>query len=149
MKNFLLLLTLTLISNYAFANSSSLNLQLPNASSNFSSDKFKAGDLDCQNAIGGSTNLEFGVTGIIDNYQSPFDDNTTIGNSTKDIGVYARITVPLDGPKERINCNTLYQLELKKKRLEVLKLEQELKKLQELQLKNKLNNNVKIEKTVK
>jgi len=30
-----------------------------------------------------------------------------------------------------------------------LKLEQELKKLRELQLKNKLNNNVKIEKTVK
>jgi len=138
MKNFLLLLILTVLSNYAFANSSSLNLQLPNASSNFSSDKFKAGDLDCQNAIGGSTNLEFGVTGIIDNYQSPFDDNTTIGNSTKDIGVYARITVPLDGPKERINCNTLYQLELKKKRLEVLKLEQELKSYENCNLKTNL-----------
>ena len=146
MKKFLILLTLTLLSNHAFANSSSLNLQLPNASGNYSSDKFKAGDLDCQNAIGGSTNLEFGVTGIIDNYQSPFDDSAIVGNSTKDIGVYARITVPLDGPKERINCNTLYQLELKKKRLEVLKLEQELKKLQELQLKNKLENSVKREK---
>ena len=130
-------LTLTVLSSTALANSSSLNLQLPNASGNYSSDKFKAGDLDCQNAIGGSTNLEFGVTGIIDNYQSPFDNNATVGNSTKDIGVYARITVPLDGPKERINCNTLYQLELKKKRLEVLKLEQELKKLRELQSQSK------------
>lgn len=138
-----LLLILSLLSSTAFANSNSLNLQLPNSQNNYSSDKFKAGDLDCQNAIGGSTNLEFGVTGLIDNYQSPFDNNTTVGNSTKDIGVYARITIPLDGPKERINCNTLYQLELKKKRLEVLKLEQELKKLRELQLKNKLNNNVK------
>ena len=138
-----LLLILSLLSSTAFANSNSLNLQLPNGQNNYSSDKFKAGDLDCQNAIGGSTNLEFGVTGLIDNYQSPFDNSATVGNSTKDIGVYARITVPLDGPKERINCNTLYQLELKKKRLEVLKLEQELKKLRELQLKNKLNNNVK------
>ena len=138
-----LLLILSLLSSTAFANSSSLNLQLPNGQNNYSSDKFKAGDLDCQNAIGGSTNLEFGVTGLIDNYQSPFDNSTTVGNSTKDIGVYARITIPLDGPKERINCNTLYQLELKKKRLEVLKLEQELKKLRELQLKNKLNNTVK------
>ena len=137
MKHFLLILIFCTLSNYAVANSSSLNLQLPNASSNFSSDKFKAGDLDCQNAIGGSTNLEFGVTGIIDNYQSPFDNNATVGNSTKDIGVYARITVPLDGPKERINCNTLYQLELKKKRLEVLKLQQELKKLRELQSQSK------------
>jgi hypothetical protein len=132
-----LLLILSLLSSTAFANSNSLNLQLPNGQNNYSSDKFKAGDLDCQNAIGGSTNLEFGVTGLIDNYKSPFDDNSTVGNSTKDIGVYARITIPLDGPKERINCNTLYQLELKKKRLEVLKLEQELKKLRELQLKNK------------
>ena len=130
-------LALTVLSTTAFANSSSLNLQLPNAQGNYSSDKFKAGDLDCQNAIGGSTNLEFGVTGIIDNYQSPFDNNATVGNSTKDIGVYARIIVPLDGPKERINCNTLYQLELKKKRLEVLKLEQELKKLRELQSRSK------------
>lgn len=138
-----LLLILSLLSSTAFANSSSLNLQLPNGQNNYSSDKFKAGDLDCQNAISGSTNLEFGVTGLIDNYQSPFDNNSTMGNSTKDIGVYARITIPLDGPKERINCNTLYQLELKKKRLEVLKLEQELKKLRELQLKNKLNNTVK------
>jgi hypothetical protein len=138
-----LLLILSLLSSTAFANSSSLNLQLPNGQNNYSSDKFKAGDLDCQNAIGGSTNLEFGVTGLIDNYQSPFDNSATVGNSTKDIGVYARITIPLDGPKERINCNTLYQLELKKKRLEVLKLEQELKKLRELQLKNKLNNTVK------
>jgi hypothetical protein len=139
-----LLLILSLLSSTAFANSNSLNLQLPNGQNNYSSDKFKAGDLDCQNAIGGSTNLEFGITGLIDNYQSPFDDNTTIGNSTKDIGVYARITIPLDGPKERINCNTLYQLELKKKRLEVLKLEQELKKLRELQSKDKLKNTVKI-----
>jgi hypothetical protein len=138
MKNFVFTtLALTVLSTTAFANSSSLNLQLPNAQGNYSSDKFKAGDLDCQNAIGGSTNLEFGVTGIIDNYQSPFDNNATVGNSTKDIGVYARITVPLDGPKERINCNTLYQLELKKKRLEVLKLEQELKKLRELQSQSK------------
>jgi len=47
--------------------------------------------------------------------------------------VYARITIPLDGPKERVNCNTLYQLELKKKRLEIMKLEQELLRLQQLQ----------------
>ena len=144
MKKFVLTtIALTVLSTTAFANSSSLNLQLPNAQGNYSSDKFKAGDLDCQNAIGGSTNLEFGVTGIIDNYQSPFDNNATVGNSTKDIGVYARITVPLDGPKERINCNTLYQLELKKKRLEVLKLEQELKKLRELQNKSKIKKTVK------
>ena len=48
----------------ALADSSSLNLALPNAPGNYQSDKFRAGDLDCSNAIGSATNLEFGVTGI-------------------------------------------------------------------------------------
>ena len=101
--------------------------------SNFANDKFRAGDLDCSNAIGGATNFEFGVTGIIDNHVGIFGDrDSSTGSSTKDIGVYARVTIPLDKPKERINCNTLYQLELKKKRLEVMKLEEELKRLREL-----------------
>lgn len=126
-----LLIISLLFSTTAFAENSSLNLQLPNGQGNFSQDSFRSGEMDCKNAIGGSTNLEFGVTGIIENYESPFNRGT--GNSTKDVGVYARITIPLDGPKERINCNTLYQLELKRKRLEILKLEQELKRLQALQ----------------
>jgi len=49
------------------------------------------------------------------------------------VGLYARIIIPLDGPKERINCNTLYQLELERRRLEVMKLEQELEALRKLQ----------------
>jgi hypothetical protein len=71
------------------------------------------------------------MTGIIDNYNGPFDNSDI--ESTRDVGVYARITIPLDAPKERINCNTLYELELKKKRLEILQLEQELARLRALQ----------------
>ena len=120
-----------IVSSSAFAESSSLNLQLPSASGTHSSDKFKSGDMDCSNAIDGSTKFEFGVTGLIDDYQSPFSKST--GTSSKDVGVFARIIIPLDGPTERINCNTLYQLELKKKRLEIEKLEKELEKLRSLQ----------------
>ena len=130
MKRIALILSL-LIATQAMADNSSLNLQLPSPSSNYASDKFRAGDLDCSNAIGGGTNLEFGVTGIVNGYQSPFDSGPD--NSSKDIGLFARIVIPLDGPKERINCNTLYQLELQKKRLEVLKLQQELDQLRQLQ----------------
>jgi len=50
-----------------------------------------------------------------------------------DIGVYAKITIPIGGPKERINCNTLYQLELEKKRMEVMKLKQEIANLKNIQ----------------
>jgi hypothetical protein len=126
----LIVIPLLFVSSGAFAESSSLNLQLPSTGSTYGQDSFKAGDMDCKNSIGGSTNLEFGVTGIIDNAQSPFSNN---GDSSKDIGVFARITIPLDGPKERVNCNTLYQLELKKKRLEIMRLEQELEQLRKLQ----------------
>lgn len=119
-----------MMSTYAYAESSSIGLQIPSAPSSYGQDSIRSGDLDCKNAIGGATQLEFGVTGIIDNYESPFGGNS--GNSSRDVGVFARIVIPLDGPKERINCNSLYELELRRKRIEVLKLQEELEALRRL-----------------
>ena len=118
----------------AYAETSSLNLSLPNSSGTYGQDSIRTQDgLDCKNAIGGATQMEFGMTGIVDNYESPFGDSNAYDiNQTKDVGVYARIVIPLDAPKERINCNSLYQLELRKKRLEVLKLEEELQQLRRM-----------------
>ena len=132
MKKYALLLLMLGLGSAAHAEQSSLNLALPSAPSTFGQDSIRAGELDCKNAIGGATQLEFGVTGIIDNYESPFGTNDPNIPSSRDIGVYARIVIPLDKPKERINCNSLYQLELRKKRLEVLKLQQELEALKRL-----------------
>jgi hypothetical protein len=128
-----LILVLVLYSVNALADNSSLNLQMPNAGSNYQSDSIRAGDLDCKNAIGGATNFEIGVTGIVNNAQTPFSSGDPLNPQTKDLGLYARIVIPLDAPKERINCNTLYQLELERRRLEVMKLEQELENLRKLQ----------------
>lgn len=127
-------IALLLIPSIAFADQSGIGITLPGASQSYGQDSIRSGDLDCKNSIGGSTNLEFGVTGVIDNYESPFGSNNSdpFSPSSRDIGVYARITIPLDKPKERINCNSLYQLELRKKRLEVLKLQQELEALKRL-----------------
>lgn len=130
MRKIWIVLTTLCISSGAMAENTSLGLQLPGAGSSYGQDSIRSGDLDCKNSIGGSTQLEFGVTGIIDNYDSPFSNST--GDSSKDIGVYARIVIPLDGPKERINCNSLYELELRKKRIEVLKLQEELEALRKL-----------------
>ena len=133
MKKLALLLMLV-CSTSAYADGSSLNLALPSSPSTYGQDSIRAGDLDCKNAIGGATQLEFGVTGIVNNATSPFSSsNDALNPQTKDVGVYARIVIPLDGPKERINCNSLYQLELRKKRLEVLKLQAELEALRRLQ----------------
>ena len=122
-----------LLCTQVYADSSSLNLALPNMGSTYGSDKIRSGDLDCQNSIGGATNFELGVTGIIDNAVSPFGSEDPVNPMTKDIGLYARIVIPLDAPKERINCNTLYQLELQRRRIELQKLQQELDNLRRLQ----------------
>jgi hypothetical protein len=127
-----------LIGSTAFAQNSqnnSLGLSLPAAPQSYQSDSFRSGELDCSNAIGSATNLEFGVTGLIRNDDFGFND---IGPRSRagDVGVYARIVIPLGGPKERINCNDLYELELQRKRLEVMRLEQELQELRRLQFEN-------------
>lgn len=129
MKKYIILLAF--LPSFGYAQNSGIGVTLPGASTSYGQDSIRAGDLDCKNSIGGATNLEFGVTGIIDNYQSPFGGSNSF-DSSRDIGVYARITIPLDKPKERINCNSLYELELRKKRLEVLKLQQELEALKRL-----------------
>ena len=126
-----------LLATSAFAESSSLNLALPGAPNNYQYDKFRAGELDCQNAIGSATQMEFGVSSIIDN--GYYDSLNSYINDTRvgDVGVYARIIIPLGKTvKQRINCNVLYELELQKKRLEVMKLERELQQLRALQFEN-------------
>lgn len=130
MKKLLTVICIFISISTAKAENSSLNLQLPSSQTPYGQDSIRAGELDCKNAIGGATQFEFGVTGIVDNYSSPFGNSS--GDSTKDVGVYARIVIPLDAPKERINCNSLYELELRKKRIEVLKLQEELEALKKM-----------------
>ena len=132
----LALVFILLYASVAFGQSNSLNLSLPSAPGSYQSDRFKAGDLDCSNAIGSATNLELGVTGIIGRgYTDPLDGY--VDSRVGDVGVFARIVIPLgQKPKSRIDCNELYQLELRKKQLEVMRLEQEIRQLRALQFQN-------------
>ena len=138
MKRLLILLLLT---TQTVADSNSMSFSLPSISSVSGSDSIRAGDLDCKNAIGGSTNFEIGMTGVINNAVVPIiGKKDNLNPETKDIGLYARIIIPLDGPKERINCNTLYQLELQRRRLEVERLKQEIEYLKMIQNEGAFNN---------
>jgi len=129
-----LAIILALFITPVFADSSSLNLSLPSASSSSGSDSVKAGDLDCKNSISGATLFEVGMTGIVNNAIAPIIGKEDPNNpQTKDLALYARITIPLDAPRERINCNTLYQLMLQKERLEVQKLRSEIELLKQMQ----------------
>ena len=123
----MLMTSCSVISVFADSTSNSLSLSLPNSGTNYQSDSFRSGDLDCTNAIGSATNIEFGLTSII---QGGTAENS---RKTGDIGIYSKITIPLGKrAKSRIDCNRLYELELQKKQLEVMKLKQEINKLREL-----------------
>lgn len=135
---------LMLVSTGAIGESSSLNLAIPQSQQSYQSDRIRAGNIECSNAIGSATNVEFGVVGIIGE-NNPYGYNNNSGASmntgsnngmVKDVGVYAKITIPIGGPKERINCNTLYQLELEKTRLEVRKLKAEIQSMKQLEFDN-------------
>ena len=128
----LLILTSSYTLSWADSTSNSLSLSLPNSSMGYQSDKFRAGELDCSNAIGSATQLEFGVTGLIQG-----GTISTNGKKVGDIGIYSRIIIPLGKRvKSRINCNRLYELELQKKELEVMKLQQEINQLRSLSFEN-------------
>lgn len=122
----------------AFADSSSLNLNLPSMSGSYASDRIRAGNFECSQAIGGSVNVEFGVVGII-NQNGPYMSNTGVypdgwdnEGLVKDVGVYGKINIPLNAPKKRLDCNRLYELELEARRIEVMKLKQEIANLRAL-----------------
>ena len=144
MKHVIIILILSMFAcSIGMTQTSSLNLAVPAGTPNFQSDRVRAGELECDAAIGSATNVEFGVVGII-NRGNPFDSTDTLSVSqkmnsnelVKDVGVYARITIPIGAPKQRLNCNLLYELELEKKRLEVFKLKQEIERLKNLQFEN-------------
>ena len=127
-----LALALCVVASSALAESNNLALTLPNPPMNYQSDRFRAGNLDCSNAVGGGVNLEFGVTGVVNNVGGTFSASS-LGHQSKDVGVYARVVIPLDKPKSRINCDDLYQVELAQRRLEIQQLRNELEALKNLQ----------------
>jgi len=138
----LLLIILCFVPSLVWGQSSSLNMSIPQAQQSFQNDRIRAGDTECSMAIGSSTNVEFGVVGILnqedplyrlsqeDPYMAQRYNNDQF---IRDVGVYGRIIIPIGAPKKRLNCDALYQLELRKKRLEVEKLEAEIANLRKMQ----------------
>ena len=126
-----IILVICMMAGSAYAES--LNLQLPSAPGSYQSDKFKSGQMDCSNAIGSATTLEFGVTGLIDGGRYDAMNDWINDKEVGSIGVYSRIVIPLGAkPKKRIDCNRLYELELQKKSLELEQLRKEIQSLKEL-----------------
>jgi hypothetical protein len=125
MKYFVVIVLLFL-STLSNAQNGSMTLSMPSAPGSFQSDRFRAGDLDCSMAIGSATNVEFGVLGVINNNQQI---TTSVAPQNRDVGVYGRIIIPIGAPKGRVDCNRLYEMEFRKRQMEIEKLEFELKNM--------------------
>lgn len=129
-------LLLVIGSAKVLADSTSLNLALPNMGGSYGSDRIRDGDAECQSAIDGSTRLEVGTVVALDNIYTPFDSENPDLPSSKDAGIYARIIIPLDAPPKRLDCTKLYQYTLRKRLVEIRKLEAEIEQLKKLQFEN-------------
>jgi hypothetical protein len=130
----IIILCLLLVTSLVKAQNAAMSLAIPGSPGSFQSDRFRAGDLDCSMAIGSGTNVEFGVLGVINGGNQTI--STNIASQNKDVGVYGRIIIPIGAPKGRVDCSILYDLELKKKRMEIQKLEAELNNLRNLKFEN-------------
>lgn len=141
MRTFFIVMMLFLCKE-VYAQSSSVNLALPSSPQSYASDRVRANQFECSQAIGSATNVEFGVVGIL-NQNDPYNNfnQATVGTFPqgydpngfiRDVGVYARVTIPIGKPKERLDCNKLYELELRARRLEIQKLEAEIANLRNL-----------------
>jgi len=123
------------------ADSTSMSLSLPSASSSNGQDSVKMEQMQCSNSISGGTLFEMGITGVVNNVVAPIIGKEDLNNpQTKDLGLYARLIIPIDAVAERVNCNSLYQLMLQKQRLEMTKLRQEINLLKNMQNSNTFEN---------
>ena len=132
---------LLLLCTQSMAESTSMSLSLPGSSSSNGTDSVSMDQMKCANSISGGTLFEVGMTGVINNAIAPLVGKKDPNNpQSKDVGLYARIVIPIDGPAERINCNNLFQLMLQKQRLEMTKLRQEINLLKEMQTNTSFEN---------
>ena len=143
----ILFIVLMLLSMNVMAQSSSVNLALPSSPQSYASDRIRSGQLECSQAIGSATTVEFGVVGLLNQNDpySNFNSTTQVGvypdgynpdGFIRDVGVYGRITIPIGKPKKRLDCSRLYALELRARELEIKKLEAEVANLRNLKFAN-------------
>lgn len=107
----------------AVAQTTSLGLSLPSSTSGYGQDSISSGGFSCSQSVDGSTKIE---TGIVRTQQDGSTTIATNGPNTQ-TGLYARIVIPIDKPKARIDCTELYQLELQRRRIELQELKADAK----------------------
>jgi hypothetical protein len=112
-----------LITNTAYAQ---VSIQLPSTINSGARDRIVTPErFECENSLSGKAQIEYGVAAS--NAQRDNVFNTNPADQGRALTVYGKLIVPIGGPKSRIDCNQLYELELRRRQLEIKILEQQLK----------------------
>jgi hypothetical protein len=101
-----------------------LSLSMPYGSAGYGTDSISANGVNCSNAINGSAQFETGVLATQGRHENQSVGVTT--NTDTRTGIYARIVVPINPPKTRIDCSRLYEITLQRQQLELQALRQQL-----------------------
>lgn len=98
-----------------------VSVQLPSTVTGGSRDRIVSPDrFECENSLSGKAQLEYGVAASNSRNANNFSPNQDTGNN---VTVYGKIIIPIGGPKNRIDCNRLFELEVRKRELEIRLLE--------------------------
>lgn len=99
-----------------------VSVQLPSTSANVARDRIVTPErFECENALGGKAQVEYGVAASNSQNNNNFQATPPTGGNN--VTVYGKIVIPIGGPKSRIDCNRLFELEVRKRELEIRLLE--------------------------
>ena len=109
--------------NNSYAQSSGIAIQLPNTINGGARDRIVTPErFECENSLSGKAQLEYGVAASSGTTNNTFATSQTNGNA---VTVYGKIVIPIGAPKSRIDCDRLFQLEMRRRELEIKLLEQQ------------------------
>lgn len=100
-------------------------ISLPSARLPSGSDRVSGSGVTCDSSISPDAYLEVGAYGTQNaNDRDYYNSSNSWDNSdANEAGAFVRVVVPIGGPKERLNCGRLYDLEIQRLQyeLEILK----------------------------
>jgi hypothetical protein len=102
---------------------SQVSVQLPATNNSGARDRIVTPErFECENSLSGKAQVEYGVAASNAQTSTSFSSSVT-PDAGKNITVYGKLVIPIGAPKSRIDCNRLFELEVRKRELEIKLLE--------------------------
>lgn len=98
-----------------------VSVQLPSTITGNARDRIVTPErFECEMSLSGKAQLEYGLAASNTIQPNSFVTNPDPG---KNVTVYGKLVIPIGAPKSRIDCNILYEMEIRRRELEIKLLE--------------------------